>query len=45
MPLNVTVGSKFPDIALPDGQKNLVKPSDLTGGKDPIAVVFYRGWW
>jgi peroxiredoxin len=38
-------GMKFPDIALPDTGKQLVRLSDLTGGKDPIAVVFYRGWW
>lgn len=38
-------GARFPDIALPDGNRSLVKPSDLTGEKDPLAVIFYRGWW
>lgn len=42
---NLAPGNKFPDIALPDTTRNLVKPSDLTGNKDPLAVIFYRGWW
>ena len=42
---DIVVGGKFPDIALPDTGGNIVKLSDLTAGRDPLAVVFYRGWW
>jgi len=42
---DIVVGGKFPDIALPDTTGEIVKLSDLTRGADPIALVFYRGWW
>lgn len=38
-------GTKFPDLALPDHTGTVVRLSDLTGGRDPLAVVFYRGWY
>ena len=45
MPLNVAVGDRFPDLALPDHTGTEVRLSEITRGKDPLAVVFYRGWY
>jgi len=45
MSLNVAVGDKFPDLALPDHTGAEVRLSEITRGKDPLAVVFYRGWY
>ena len=45
MPLNVAVGDRFPDLALPDHTGAEVRLSEITRGKDPLAVVFYRGWY
>jgi len=42
---DLVVGGKFPDLALPDQSGTLVKLSELTNGRDPLAVIFYRGWW
>lgn len=42
---DLVAGGKFPDVALPDHTGTIVRLSELTRGKDPIAVVFYRGWW
>lgn len=38
------VGDKAPEIALPNGDGNLVKLSDYTA-RSPVVVVFYRGFW
>ncbi|MBI3979704.1 MAG: hypothetical protein HY331_16100 [Chloroflexi bacterium] len=45
MRADLVVGGKFPDIALPDHTGTVVRLSELTGGKDPLAVIFYRGYW
>jgi len=45
MRADLVVGGKFPDIALPDTTGNIVKLSEINGGRDPMAVIFYRGWW
>ncbi len=38
-------GAKLPDLALPDHTGQEVRLSELTAGRDPLAVVFYRGWY
>ncbi len=38
-------GAKFPDLALPDHTGETVRLSELNAGRDPLAVVFYRGWY
>ena len=38
-------GVKFPDLALPDHTGQVTRLSELTAGRDPLAVVFYRGWY
>ncbi|MEA2641641.1 MAG: hypothetical protein QOF51_3035 [Chloroflexota bacterium] len=45
MRADLVVGGKFPDIALPDHTGTIVKLSELTNNSDPIAVIFYRGYW
>jgi peroxiredoxin len=45
MRADLKVGAKFPDIALPDTTGTVVKLSEINGGRDPMAVIFYRGWW
>ena len=45
MRTDLKVGGKFPDIALPDHTGTVTKLSDINGGRDPMAVVFYRGYW
>lgn len=42
---DLVVGAKFPDIALPDTSGKIVTLSEINGSKDPLAVIFYRGWW
>ena len=42
---DIVVGGKFPDLALPDTAGNEVRLSEITRGRDPLAVVFYRGYW
>ena len=42
---DLVVGGKFPDIALPDTTGAIVKLSEINRLADPIAVIFYRGWW
>jgi peroxiredoxin len=37
-------GELFPDVDLPDHTGRVRSLSELAGG-DPLAVVFYRGWW
>jgi peroxiredoxin len=37
-------GERFPDIDLPDHTGRSRALSEVAGG-DPLAVVFYRGWW
>ncbi len=43
--MNQTVGAKFPDLALKDHTGREAKLSDMTEGKFPLIVVFYRGYW
>jgi peroxiredoxin len=38
------LGGTFPDLALPDHAGNARRLSDLVAG-DPVALVFFRGWW
>ena len=45
MRADLKVGNKFPDIALPDTTGQIVKLSEINRLADPIAVIFYRGWW
>lgn len=45
MHADLVVGGKFPDLELPDHTGKLVRLSEINGGKDPMAVIFYRGWW
>ncbi len=42
---DIVVGAKFPDIALPDHTGNIVHLSEINRLKDPVAVIFYRGWY
>ena len=42
---DIVVGAKFPDIALPDQTGNIVHLSEINRLKDPVAVIFYRGWY
>ena len=41
----IAVGQKFPDLALPDHNGGTVRLSEITRGRDPLAVIFYRGWY
>ncbi len=38
----IVVGAQFPDIELPDTEGALQRLSAIQG-RDPMAVVFYRG--
>lgn len=38
-------GAKFPDIALPDHTGKMVHISEIAGGRDPLAIFFFRGWY
>ncbi|MGB7946949.1 MAG: redoxin domain-containing protein [Candidatus Binatia bacterium] len=42
--MNQTIGKRFPDIALPDHDGQVVKLSELAG-KFPLILSFYRGYW
>ncbi len=41
---HLTVGNRFPDLALPDHRGELVRLSKLAG-EFPLVVSFYRGYW
>ena len=41
---DIKVGGQLPDIALPDHLGNVTRLSDIAG-KNPMAVVLYRGYW
>ncbi len=43
--MNQTVGANFPDLALEDQRGTELKLSEITEGKFPLVVVFYRGYW
>jgi peroxiredoxin len=38
-------GEQFPDLELPDHEGSLLRLSAISRRRDPLAVVFYRGWW
>ena len=39
-------GVKFPDLELPDHSGRPVHISDFTNnGRDPVCLIFYRGWY
>jgi peroxiredoxin len=40
----LTVGSRFPDLALPDHRGEPIRLSALAG-EFPLIVSFYRGYW
>jgi peroxiredoxin len=42
--MNQIIGKRFPDIALPDHDGQVVKLSELAG-KFPLILSFYRGYW
>lgn len=42
-PLQVQVGEKAPDFALPDAGGKTVRLSDFSGHK--VLIDFYRGYW
>ena len=44
MRADLIVGSRFPDLTLPDHRRNPVQLSALAGGY-PLIVSFYRGYW
>ncbi|MCS7002082.1 MAG: hypothetical protein NZ518_04455 [Dehalococcoidia bacterium] len=40
----IRVGARFPDLELPDSTGVTRRLSELAGN-DPLALIFYRGWW
>jgi peroxiredoxin len=44
MRADLVVGSRFPDLTLPDHRRNPVQLSALAGGY-PLILSFYRGYW
>jgi len=44
MNADIVVGSAFPDLELPDGEGTIHRLSAIQGS-DPMAVIFYRGWF
>ena len=44
MRADLVVGSRFPDLELPDHRQESVKLSKLANGF-PLVVSFYRGYW
>lgn len=42
--IDLAVGSRFPDLDLPDHAGNDRQLSDLAAD-DPMVLQFYRGWW
>lgn len=43
--MNQTVGNRFPDLALKDHSRQVVKLSEVTADRFPLIVAFYRGYW
>lgn len=43
--MNQSIGGRFPDLELTDHTGEKVKLSDITTGKFPLFVIFYRGYW
>ena len=43
--MNQSIGGKFPDLQMADHLGKDVKLSELTVGKFPLFVIFYRGYW
>ena len=41
---DLSPGSRFPDLDLPDHAGNERRLSELAGG-DPVILNFYRGYW
>jgi len=41
---DLVVGSRFPDLELPDHRRRPVRLSVLANGY-PLIVSFYRGYW
>jgi peroxiredoxin len=41
---DLVVGAVFPDIELPDGEGVKHRLSAIQG-RDPMALIFYRGWF
>jgi peroxiredoxin len=44
MRADLVVGSRFPDLVLPDHRRTPVRLSALADGC-PLIVSFYRGYW
>jgi peroxiredoxin len=44
MRADLVVGSRLPDLELPDHHRRPVRLSELAGGY-PLIVSFYRGYW
>lgn len=42
--MNQKIGSRFPDLELPDYEGKPVRLSQITEGF-PLIVDFYRGYW
>ncbi len=42
--MNQAIGKRFPDLALPDHEGQVVRLSEIAG-KFPLIVIFYRGYW
>ena len=40
----LVVGGRFPDLELPDHQRQPIRISTLAGGF-PLILSFYRGYW
>ncbi|GIW09884.1 MAG: peroxiredoxin family protein [Chloroflexi bacterium] len=41
---DLQVGKRFPDFAAPDHTGAVRRLSEFAG-KDPLALIIYRGWW
>ena len=44
MRADLVVGSRFPDLELPDHRRRPVQLSKLANGY-PLVLSFYRGYW
>ena len=44
MRADLKVGSRLPDLELPDHQGRATKLSEIAN-RFPLIVTFYRGWW
>jgi len=42
--MNQKIGSRFPDLELPDHEGKAIRLSQISEGF-PIVVDFYRGYW